>query len=81
MLITQTNPARTGCLEKRWQAIRTKIEAAAHHLRMQGTVMPKVARGRQVWVIRYRIIDEGHKRYRSIYLGGDDQPDLFSAGS
>jgi hypothetical protein len=63
--------------ETRWEEIREKIVRDAAHLRRQGSIVAKWARGRRVWALRFRVRDQGRTVQRSIYLGGDDQPELL----
>jgi len=37
----------------------------------------KDARGRRVWVVRYVVRVGGRRVHRSIYIGGDDVPELI----
>ena len=46
-------------------------------LARQGTLVAKSTHGRRVWVVRY-VGEEGGKRvHRSIYIGGDEVPELI----
>jgi hypothetical protein len=63
--------------EARWEEIREKIVRDAAHLRRQGSIVAKWARGRRVWALRFRVRDQGRTVQRSVYLGGDDQPELL----
>lgn len=66
-----------GALERRWQTLRARIEAEAEALRRQGSIAAKLTNGRRVWVLRFHSTEASCRRYRSIYLGGDDQPELL----
>jgi len=69
--------AHDGDLEARWDAILCKLEANANVLARQGTLVAKDARGRRVWAVRF-VADEGGRRaHRSIYIGGDEVPELI----
>ena len=58
--------------EARWRTIVTKVESDGPCLLGQGSVTAKKARGRTVWVLRYRVRGEGKAVHRSIYLGADE---------
>lgn len=62
--------------EDRLQQIEMQIEADAPYLRSQGCIITKRARGRRIWVLRYRVHREGKLVHRSIYLGGDEHIEL-----
>ncbi len=64
--------------EPRWDAIERKLAANAERLADQGgLVAMKSASGRRVWVVRFVDVVDGRKVHRSVYLGGDDQPELL----
>ncbi len=64
-------------LQARWDSILRKLEANADALARQGTLVAKSARGRRVWAVRY-VGEEGGKRvHRSIYVAGDELPELI----
>ena len=64
-------------LEARWATIKLKLEANAEVLARRGTLVAKDARGRRVWAVRY-VDEEGGKRaHRSIYVAGDELPELI----
>ena len=68
-------------IEARWAAIQARLEANAEVLAKRGTLVAKEARGRRVWVVRF-LIQEGARRvHRSIYVGGDDVPELIARTS
>jgi hypothetical protein len=63
----------------RWRKIQETLEHHAHHLRKQGSLVSKpTASGRRVWVVRFWIESQGRSVCRSIYIGGDDQPELLA---
>jgi hypothetical protein len=64
-------------LERRWAAIRSKLEAHADDLATQGVLASRVASGRRVWRVRLVVRAGGRRVHRSIYVGGDDQPELL----
>src|SRR4051794_39984969 len=64
-------------LEPRWARILERLEAAAEHLVDQGGLVAKSAQGRRVWVVRYLERCEGRRVHKSIYVAGDDQPELL----
>jgi hypothetical protein len=66
-----------GGLEARWTAIRSRIERHAAHLTTQGTVVAKRDGDRRYWVLRFRVREGGRIMLRSVYLCGDDQPELL----
>jgi hypothetical protein len=73
---TSARPAGRGSAETRWARIARKIELAATHLRTQGVLVRRRDAGRRAWVVRYRTYDPEGTRLRSIYIGGDDEPEL-----
>ncbi len=77
--MTETRtPTDVADMEARWATIRLKLEADADVLARQGTLVAKGARGRRVWVVRY-VVQEGARRvHRSVYVGGDDVPELIA---
>jgi hypothetical protein len=64
-------------LERRWATIRSKLEAHADDLATQGVLASRVASGRRVWRVRLVVRAGGRRVHRSIYVGGDDQPELL----
>ena len=58
--------------EARWRTIVAKVESDGPCLLGQGAVTAKKARGRVVWVVRYRLRGEGKAVHRSVYLGADE---------
>ena len=72
-----TSCSHSAELERRWAALRVKLEAHADDLATQGVLVSRVASGRRVWKVRL-VIREGSRRvHRAIYVGGDDQPELL----
>ena len=64
---------------QRWHAIERKLAANAERLADRGgLVAMKSASGRRVWVVRFEEVVEGAKTHRSLYIGGDDQPELLT---
>jgi hypothetical protein len=64
---------------QRWHAIERKLAANAERLADRGgLVAMKSASGRRVWVVRVTEVVRGAKIHRSIYIGGDDQPELLA---
>jgi hypothetical protein len=63
-------------LEERWSRIARKLNEAAAHLRAQGAVVRRRGAGRDVWVVRFRARGPDGARLRSIYVGGEDEPEL-----
>lgn len=73
-------PVKRGCqasLEQRWQVLREKIERHALPLQNQGVILAKQVAGRQVWVLRFVERNSGRRVHRSIFIGGDDRPELL----
>lgn len=64
------------CLETRWQQILEKISTDGPSLLRSSSVVTKQARGRRVWVLRFRARLGGKVRHRCIYLGADDNGEL-----
>ena len=65
--------------ERRWDAIETKLAANTERLADQGgMVAMKSASGRRVWVVRFGDVADGKTVHRSVYIGGDDQPELLA---
>ena len=64
---------------QRWHAIERKLAANAERLADQGGLIAmKSASGRRVWVVRFVEVVDGAKIHRSLYIGGDDQPELLA---
>src|SRR4051812_39263292 len=57
--------------EARWEAIRARLEAHADILADQGGLVPKDARGRRVWAVRFVDGKGGRRVHRSIYVGDE----------
>jgi hypothetical protein len=65
--------------ERRWHAVELKLAANAERLADQGgLVAMKSASGRRVWVVRFVDVVDGRKVHRSVYVGGDDRPELLA---
>ncbi len=65
--------------DRRWDAIERKLAANAERLADQGgLVAMKSASGRRVWVVRFLDVVDGKKVHRSLYVGGDDRPELLT---
>ena len=64
-------------LERRWAALRAKLEAHADDLATQGVLVSRVASHRRVWKVRLVVRVGGRRVHRAIYVGGDDQPELL----
>ena len=74
-----TVQATARAQERRWDAVELKLAANAERLADQGgLVSMKSASGRRVWVVRFVDVVDGRKVHRSVYIGGDDQPDLLA---
>jgi hypothetical protein len=58
--------------EARWRTIVARAEADGLCLLGQGAVTAKRARGRIVWVLRYRVGLGAKTVHKSIYLGADE---------
>ena len=72
-------PASDHSQRQRWHAIERKLAANAERLADRGgLVAMKSASGRRVWVVRFVEVVEGAKIHRSLYIGGDDQPELLA---
>src|SRR5262249_12789459 len=57
-------------LEKRWEALRAKLEAHQHVLIHQGALVAKTtAAGRPVWAVRFVAEEEGRRAHRSVCVG------------
>ena len=66
-------------LERRWRAIERKLAANAEWLADQGSLVAmKSASGRRVLVVRFVEEVDGAKVHRSVYIGGDDKPELLA---
>ena len=64
---------------QRWHEIERKLAANAERLADRGgLVAMKSASGRRVWVVRFVEVVDGAKIHRSLYIGGDDQPELLA---
>jgi hypothetical protein len=53
------------------------MEANSEWLAAQGTLAAKSANARRVWVIRFMARDGDRRVQRSIYIAGDEQPELL----
>lgn len=74
-----TVQAQDHAQERRWDAIERKLAAHAERLADRGgLVAMKSASGRGVWVVRFADIVDGRRVHRSVYVGGDDQPELLA---
>ena len=72
-------PAPDHAQARRWRAIERKLAANAERLADRGgLVAMKSASGRRVWVVRFVEVVDGAKIHRSLYIGGDDQPELLA---
>ena len=72
-----TSCSHSAELERRWAALRVKLEAHADDLATQGVLVSRVASGRRVWKVRLVVRVGGRRVHRAIYVGGDDQPELL----
>ncbi len=43
----------------------------------QGAIVSRRASGRRVWSLRFYVQEGGRRVQKSIYVGGDDQPELL----
>jgi hypothetical protein len=77
MARTTTSRARSPDLEARWAVIRRKLEAHAEVLASRGSLVAKQARGRRVWAVRFVVAQGGRTIHRSIFIGGDELPELL----
>ena len=66
-----------GELERRWEALRAKLEAHADDLATRGALVSRVASGRKVWRVRLVVRAGGRRVHRAIYVGGDEVPELL----
>jgi hypothetical protein len=72
-------PASDHVQALRWRAVERKLAANAELLADHGgLVAMKSASGRRVWVLRFVAMVDGAKIHRSLYIGGDDQPELLA---
>ena len=72
-------PAPDHAQQRRWHAIERKLAANAERLADRGGLVAMTsASGRRVWVVRFEEVVEGAKTHRSLYIGGDDQPELLA---
>ena len=76
-MVGTTSRSHRADLERRWAAIRSKLEAHAGDLATQGVLVARVASGRRVWKVRLVVRVGGRRVHRAIYVGGDDQPELL----
>ena len=76
--MTETRtPTDVVDMEARWEAIQLKLQANVEVLASRGTLVAKMASGRRLWVVRYFVQEEGRRVHKSIYVGGDDVPELL----
>ena len=72
-------PAPDHAQQLRWHAIERKLAANAERLADRGGLVAMTsASGRRVWVVRFVEVVDGAKIHRSLYIGGDDQPELVA---
>ena len=72
-------PAPAHAQERRWHALERKLAANAERLADRGGLVAMTsASGRRVWVVRFVEVVDGAKVHRSVYVGGDDQPELLA---
>lgn len=65
-------------LERRWRAVESKLASHEERLANQGgLVAMRSASGRRVWVVRVVDVVGGRRVHKSIYVGGDDRPELL----
>jgi hypothetical protein len=72
-----TSCSHSAELERRWAALRVKLEAHAEVLASRGSLVAKQARGRRVWAVRFVAAQDGRPIHRSIFVGGDEVPELL----
>jgi hypothetical protein len=77
MARTTRSRTRSPDLEARWAVIRRKLEAQAEVLASRGSLVAKQARGRRVWAVRFVVARGGRPVHRSIFIGGDEMPELL----
>ena len=77
MTRTRTSRTRSPDLKARWAVIRQKLEAHAEVLASRGSLVAKEARGRRVWAVRFVVAQGGRPIHRSIFVGGDEMPELL----
>ena len=76
-MTTTTSRSRSADLERRWAAIRSKLEAHADDLATQGVLVSRVASGRKVWRVRFVIREGGRRVHKAVYVG-DASPSCSS---
>src|SRR3954452_8660227 len=59
--------------ERRWAAIRSKLEASSEQLIGRGALVAKVACGRRIWVVRFGDESGPRKVLRTVYVGDDPE--------
>jgi hypothetical protein len=77
MARTTTSRTRSPYLEARWAVVRRKLEVHAEVLASRGSLVAKQARGRRVWAVRFIVAQGGRQIHRSIFVGGDELPELL----
>ncbi len=78
MIDTPIFTTAEGDPERRWSAVEAKLAAHAGRLAEQGgLVAMRSASGRRVWVVRFADESAGRRVHRSIYVGGDERPELL----
>ena len=70
-----TSCSHSAELERRWAALRVKLEAHADDLATQGVMVSRVAAGRRVWKVRLVVRVGGRRVHRAVYIG--NQPELL----
>ena len=77
MTRTTTSRTRSPDLEARWAVIQQKLEVHAEVLASRGSLVAKQARGRRVWAVRFVVAQGRRPIHRSIFVGGDEVPELL----
>ena len=70
-----TSCSHSAEMERRWAALRVKLEAHADDLATQGVLVSRVASGRRVWRVRFVVRVGGRRVHRAVYIG--NQPELL----
>jgi len=69
-------PDSPAQLVRRWARVEQQIEQNCHWLMCQGSIAARRTGARRVWLLRFFVEVDGRRIQRSIYIGGDDQPEL-----
>ena len=69
------SPSRSrDAVENRWERLLRVVEAHADILAERGSLVRKQHRQRIFWFLRFFVDENGRRRHRSLYVGGEHDP-------